>query len=47
MSSMGRGSIKREQYKTPEELSVQAEAALDALTISSVTGMVESESTRL
>jgi hypothetical protein len=29
MSGMGKGSINREQCNTPEELSVQAQAALD------------------
>jgi hypothetical protein len=43
---IGKGSINREQCNTPEELSVQAQAALAVITISSVNGMVESYSTR-
>jgi hypothetical protein len=35
---MGKGSINREQCNTPEELSVQAQAALFAITMSSVRG---------
>jgi hypothetical protein len=42
---MGKGSINREQCNTPEELSVQAPAALAAITISSINGIVESYST--
>jgi hypothetical protein len=43
----GKDSINREQCNTPEELSVQAEAALTAITMESLNGMVESYSTRL
>jgi hypothetical protein len=35
---MGKGSINREQCNTPEELSIQVEAALAAITMSPFTG---------
>jgi hypothetical protein len=44
---MVKGSINREQCNTPEELSVQAQAAEAAITMSSVNGMVVSCSIRL
>jgi hypothetical protein len=44
---IGKGSINREQCNTPEELSVEAQAALAAITMESVSGMVESYSIRL
>jgi hypothetical protein len=44
---MGKGSINCEQGNTPEELSVRARAAWDAVSMESVTEMVESYSTRL
>jgi hypothetical protein len=44
---MGKGSINREQCNTPEELSVEAQTALAAISMESVNGMVESSSTRL
>jgi hypothetical protein len=44
---MGKGSINSEQCNTPEEFSVQAKAALAAIPISSVNGMVESSSAHL
>jgi hypothetical protein len=47
MWRMGKGSINREQCSTPEELSVQAKAALTAIPISFVNGMVESSSALL
>jgi hypothetical protein len=43
---MGKGAINREQCSTPDELSVQTQAALAAITMSSVNGMVGSYSTR-
>jgi hypothetical protein len=44
---MGNGSINREQWNTAEELSIQAQAALSAISMESVNGMVESSSTDL
>jgi hypothetical protein len=44
---MGKRSISREQCNTPEELPVQAQAALAAITMESVNGIAESYSTRL
>jgi hypothetical protein len=46
MWGMGKGSINRKQCNTPEELSVQAQAALAAITMSFVNGMLVSSSTR-
>jgi hypothetical protein len=40
MWRMGKGLIRREQCNTPEERSVQAQAALAAITMSSVNEMV-------
>jgi hypothetical protein len=42
-----KGSINREQSNTPDELSVQAQAAWSAIRKEFVNGMVESSSTRL
>jgi hypothetical protein len=44
---MGKGSINREECNTPDELSVQAQAAWAANTIESVNGLVRSYSTSL
>jgi thiamine phosphate synthase YjbQ (UPF0047 family) len=47
MCLMGKCSISRKQRNTREELSDQAQAALAAITMSSVNGMVENYSTHL
>jgi hypothetical protein len=47
MWGMGKGSINREQCNTPEELSVQAQTASDAVSVDSVNEMAESSSTHL
>jgi hypothetical protein len=47
MWEMGKGSINREQCNTPEELSVQAQTASDAVSVDSVNEMAESSSTLL
>jgi hypothetical protein len=47
MWGMGKCSINREQCNTPEELSVQAQAALAAITMNSINGMIENYSTLL
>jgi hypothetical protein len=46
MWGMGKGSINREQCNTPEELSVQEQAALVAISMEFVNGMVGSYSIR-
>jgi hypothetical protein len=38
---MGRSSINREQCKTPDEFSIQAQAALIAIKMNSIARMVE------
>jgi hypothetical protein len=45
MWGMGKGTINREQCNTPEELSVQAQASREPITMSSINGIVESYST--
>jgi hypothetical protein len=42
---MGKDSINREQCNTSKELSIQAQAALTAISMESVNGMAESYST--
>jgi hypothetical protein len=44
---MGNGSINHEQCNIREELSVQVQAALAAITMEFIDGMAESYSTRL
>jgi transposase len=44
---MRKGSINREQCNTPEELSVEAQTPVAAISMESVNGMIESYSTRL
>jgi hypothetical protein len=44
---MGKGSVNREHFNTSEELSVQSQSALAAITMDSVNGMAGNSSTLL